>query len=117
MNASDILLLGIKKSVVAIARRTGEIIWSTKLKAGMGQDFVTVLCEGKIVFACCGGSLHALDLFSGAILWTNELKGYGYNLGSLCLPDGGSAPSPALIHKLMADQAAAAAAGASTAAS
>jgi outer membrane protein assembly factor BamB len=116
MNASDIVLLGIKMRVAAVVKKSGEILWSTKLPGGMGQEFVTVLCDGKVVFACCNGKLHALDLFSGDFLWSNELKGFGYGLGSLAFPGGEAAPNLAAVRQLMANQAATAAPASSSAA-
>ena len=107
MNPQDILLLGMKKRVTAIQRNTGAVIWETKLQGGQG-DFVTLLCDGSRVYAASGGHLHCLDLRSGQMLWTNPLPGYGFGLASLCLPDGASAPTPATLAAIRAQQQAAA---------
>jgi outer membrane protein assembly factor BamB len=104
MNSEDILLLGLKSSVTAVSKLTGDIVWKTELSSGLGSGFVTLLCDGLQVFACCGGQLYGLDLNTGRILWTNGLEGYGYGLASLCLTDGQCAPPPAIIAQHQANQ-------------
>lgn len=105
MNTEDILLLGLKARVTAISRTTGKQIWSTALPGGMGHDFVTILNDGERIFAHSKGQLHALDLASGQILWSNELSGYGYGLASLAFPGGPSAPDPQAVLHLLHQQA------------
>jgi outer membrane protein assembly factor BamB len=109
MKADDILLLGLKQSVAAVSRIDGQIIWSTKLSGGMGQNFVTLISDFTHVFAYAGGKLHCLELQTGRIVWTNELKGYGYGLASLCVP-GMTASDTALVQQIVAQAAAAASA-------
>jgi outer membrane protein assembly factor BamB len=107
MNPSDILLLGMKRRVAAFERASGRLVWETKLKEGQG-DFVTLLCDGRRIFAVAGGHLHCLDFATGEILWSNGLTGYGYGLGTLCLPDLGlTAPNSAALEKFLRDQQAA----------
>lgn len=113
MDASDILLLGLKKRVSALSKLDGRELWSTELSGAMGNGFVTVLSDGSNVFAYTGGHLHCLDLFSGQILWHSDLPGYGYGMATLALADGRSAPDAAAV-KLMLDQAAAASSSSST---
>ena len=42
------LIIGVKGTVVAVDRSTGETLWSTKLKGG---QFVTVAVEDGAIFA------------------------------------------------------------------
>lgn len=105
MNPEDILLLGLKARVTAISRKTGQQIWSTALPGGMGYDFVTLLNDGERIFAHTKGRLHALDVASGQLLWSNELSGYGYGVASLALPGGPSAPDPQAVAHLLQQQA------------
>ena len=98
MNSDNILLLGLKRTVVAISKHDGGTIWATKLPGGVGVDFVTVLSDGAQVFAHTDGKLHCLDLANGQLLWSNELKGYGYGIASLCFPGGASAPDAAAVQ-------------------
>ncbi len=104
MNAADILLLGLKYSVSAISKADGRVLWKTELPTTFnGDDFVTVLSNGEKAFAHTEGKLHCLDLASGRILWSNELRGYGYGIASLCFPDGAAAPnSAAAQNRLLA---------------
>lgn len=93
MNSDNILLLGLNQSVTAIAKDDGSILWKTELPVTInGDDFVTVLCEGERVYAHTEGKLHCLDLANGQVLWSNNLKGYGYGIASICLPGGTTAP-------------------------
>jgi len=55
MAASNIIVVGIKGTVLAIDRDTGETLWSTNLK---GSEFVSVTLEGSEVFAACKGRLY-----------------------------------------------------------
>ncbi len=55
---SNMIVVGIKGTVLAIDRDTGETLWSTALK---GSDFVNVSLEGGDVFASSKGRLYRLD--------------------------------------------------------
>jgi len=107
MNPADLLLLATKNHVVALHKDTGEVLWKTKLNSGWGGDFVTLLADEQLVFAHAHGTVSCLELATGKILWTNELKGLGYGLASLALPGGASAPDAATMQALAAQQAAA----------
>ena len=61
MNPSNVLLLGVKNSVLAISRTNGQVFWSTKLPSGLAHQFVTLTCDESYVFAYCGGQIHALN--------------------------------------------------------
>ena len=81
MNA---IFIGIKGSVVAIDRATGDTMWTTHLKS---SSFVTVAVEDGSVFAGTAGLLFCLDPSTGYVRWTNELKGFGYGLISIAGAD------------------------------
>lgn len=115
MNSSDILLLGLKHRVAAVSRQDGHILWSTDIKGGMGNGFVTITADHTQVFAYSDGHLHCLELLSGRILWSNELQGYGYGMASLAIP-GALAASPAGIAQIMHNAAVAGASAATAAA-
>jgi outer membrane protein assembly factor BamB len=83
MNAKDILVLGIKGSVVAYQRDTGIQLWSTHLKS---NGFVSVVTDEKRVYAHTHGELFCLDLFTGGGVWNDPLKGLGYGVASLAGP-------------------------------
>jgi outer membrane protein assembly factor BamB len=99
MNSDNILLLGLKYSVTAISKVDGQTLWKTELPTALsGDDFVTMLSDGRLVFAHTYGKLHCLDLANGQVLWSNDLKGYGFGIASLCFPGGTSAPDLAAIQ-------------------
>jgi hypothetical protein len=105
MSSNDILLLGLKQSVTAISKLNGQSLWKTALPGGLtGDDFVTVLSDGQRVYAHTEGKLHCLDLADGRVLWSNELRGYGYGIASLCFPGGPGAPDPAAVQKHILEQ-------------
>ena len=100
MNADNILLLGVKYSVSAVSKSDGRVLWKTELHTNLsGDDFVTVLSDGEKVFAHTKGELHCLDLANGRILWSNQLRGYGYGIASLCFPNGSTAPDIAAVEE------------------
>ena len=85
MNLENVMLLGVKRSVLAISRSNGQVLWTTRLPGSM-QEFITIACDGERVFAYSGGHLSGLDLETGRLLWTNGLPGCGYGLGTICFP-------------------------------
>lgn len=99
MNSDNILLLGLKQSVTAISKVDGQTLSKTELPTTLsGDDFVTMLSDGHLVFAHTYGKLHCLDLANGQLLWSNNLKGYRFGIASLCFPGGASASDFAAIQ-------------------
>jgi outer membrane protein assembly factor BamB len=114
MNANDFVLLGLKHRVAALGKSDGQILWTTELPGGLGTGFVTLSCDDSRVFAYADGQIHCLDLFSGQLLWSNPLKGFGYQIASVCLRDGPSASTAAACAQISANQSAASAGAAGT---
>ena len=71
---SPFVFVGIASSVVALDKKSGEIAWSTKLRA---SSLVSLLHDGPHVFAVSSGEISCLAAATGAVLWHNPLKGYG----------------------------------------
>jgi outer membrane protein assembly factor BamB len=114
MKTSDLVFIGIKGTVIALNRATGEQVWATHLK---GSDFVNVLLEPGAVLALCCGEIFCLDPFTGNALWHNPLKGFGRGLATIATePNPGTGNAPVLAEKRRRDEQAAAA-GAAAAAS
>ncbi len=108
MKTSDLIFIGIKGSVVALYRDTGQPAWATRLK---GMDFVNVVLEGDKVLATACGEIFCLDALAGRLLWNNPLKGYGRGLATIATEDNpGASNSSVLAEKHRRDEAAAAAA-------
>jgi outer membrane protein assembly factor BamB len=116
MRTSDLIFIGIKGSVVALNRATGEQVWATHLK---GSDFVNVVLQNEAVLASCYGEIFCLDALTGNARWHNPLKGFGMGLATIAAEHGlGSSTAPVLAEKRRSDeQAAASATAASTGAS
>ena len=113
MKTSDLMFIGIKGSVVALHRATGEQLWATHLK---GCDFVNVVVEGGRVLASCCGEIFGLDAVTGDALWHNPLKGFGRGLATIATEHNpGTGNATVLAEKRRRDQQAAASAGAAAA--
>ncbi len=113
MKTSDLIFVGIKGSVVALYRSTGQQAWAIRLK---GMDFVNLVLEEDKVLATCCGEIFCLDALEGKVLWHNPLKGFGTGLATIVTNQNpGSGNEPAMAEKSRRDHAAAAAAGSSAA--
>ncbi len=101
------LFIGIKGSVLALDRATGQELWRTPLKGG---DFVNVTLEGEQILATTRGEIYCLSK-AGTILWNNPLKGLGHGLVTVAT-EAGLTQAVVCAEKLQQDaQIAAAAAG------
>jgi outer membrane protein assembly factor BamB len=108
MKISELVFIGIKGSVLALNRSTGEKVWATHLK---GSDFVNVVMESDRVLATAQGEVFCLEPLTGAGLWHNPLKGFGMGLATMATE--GMSPSglpPVLAEHRRREQAAQAAA-------
>jgi outer membrane protein assembly factor BamB len=54
MKISDLVFIGIKGSVLALNRATGQQVWATHLK---GSDFANVVLQNEAVLASCCGEI------------------------------------------------------------
>ena len=108
MRTSDLVFVGIRGSVVALNRATGQQEWATHLK---GWSFVNVVLQNEMVLATCQGEVFCLDPFSGNALWHNSLKGFGTGLSTIATDSNQASTSAAVIsEKRRQDEAAASAA-------
>jgi outer membrane protein assembly factor BamB len=114
MKISDLIFIGIKGSVVALNRATGEQVWATHVK---GSNFVNVVLQNDAVLASCDGEIFCLDPLTGNACWHNPLKGFGIGLATIATlhnPASGNALAIAEKHR-SDEQSAASSAAASTA--
>jgi outer membrane protein assembly factor BamB len=110
MKTSDLIFVGIKGSVVALDRATGQRVWATHLK---GSDFVNVVVKQETVLASCCGEIFCLDSLTGNALWHNPLKGFGTGLATMTTePDLGTGNAPVLAERRRRDEQAAVSAAA-----
>jgi outer membrane protein assembly factor BamB len=113
MKTAQLVFVGIKGSVVALNRATGQQVWATHLK---GSDFVNVVLHNGAVLASCRGEVFCLDPSTGSGMWHNPLKGFGTGLATIATEhnlEHGNAT--VLAEKRRQDEAAAAAAAAACA--
>lgn len=100
------VFVGIKGSVVALNRATGEQVWATHLK---GSDFVNIILQDGTVLASCYGEIFCLDPLTGAGVWHNPLKGFGRGLVTIATErNPGGSNAPVLAEKRRRDEEAAA---------
>ena len=102
--ASNLLFIGIKGSVLALNKSTGQEVWRAKLG---GSDFVNLAVEDNAIYATIRGEVFCLSATSGEIRWHNPLKGSGLGLATIGLSAG---QNTALAEKVRRDEAAASAA-------
>ena len=112
----QLLFVGIKDMVIALNPADGGEVWRTKLKRG---DFVTVLWNGESLFAANNGEVFRLDPASGAIVWSNPMKGLRtgvVSLASLRAEKASHSPYETIAAQKRREAAAGAAAASGTAA-
>jgi outer membrane protein assembly factor BamB len=103
---SPFVFVGIGSCVVALDKKSGELVWSTKLRS---SSLVSLLHDGPHVFAVSSGEISCLAAATGAILWHNPLKGYGRGFAILA-----GAASDGIAAAQATEQANAAASSAAT---
>jgi outer membrane protein assembly factor BamB len=116
MDPKNIMVLGVKHTVVAFQRETGQRLWTANLKSSLSGDFVTVVADDFRVYAHTSGEIFCLDLQTGQTLWTDGLAGFGYGVASIALP-GLAVPVTATAERRRNDSAAAASASSTSASS
>jgi outer membrane protein assembly factor BamB len=111
MKTSDLVFIGIKGSIVALNRATGEQVWKSQLK---GQGFVNVVLHEEGILAACYGEIFCLDPLTGKIRWHNPLKGFGTGLATIVTESNLGSGLVALAEQRRRDEEEAAAASATT---
>lgn len=89
---SGLVYIGIKTSVLALDRKTGEVRWTVKLPVKYGGSSVSglanVYCDGDALFASAAGEMFCLDPKTGGIIWQNQLKKMGTGFVSIATESG-----------------------------
>ena len=83
MAQNGLIHVGIKGTVLALDRATGEEIWRSALK---GSDFVNVVLQETELLASTQGEIFCLDPATGHIRWHNKLTGLGRGLVTIAAP-------------------------------
>jgi outer membrane protein assembly factor BamB len=105
----DIVYVGFNRRVIALDRYTGEKIWDWKSPKGSG--FPSILVDGDRLIVSVEGYTYCLEPITGALVWENELKGYGTGIPSLASARGSTSLQGGAAATAAAQQAAAAASG------
>lgn len=113
MDVRSLLFVGFNRKIAALDRRTGDIVWSWTAPDGSG--FVTLLLDGDRLMAAVNGYTYCLDPRTGAQLWMNPMKGFGY--GVTCLASVQGTSLHPMIGEAQAQQARAETAGGAAATS
>jgi outer membrane protein assembly factor BamB len=108
----ELVFVGIKGSVIALRRDSGETAWSIKLRRG--ASFVPLVVEGDRVYAISGGEVTCLSASDGKPLWHNEMPGFGRGHAVIAGAPSGGAIAAAVSEQEAAARAGSAAAVAST---
>lgn len=84
------LYVGANGKIAVIDAGTGKTIKEitlnkTLLKSGNG--FVNMIKKDGFIYAHTYGRLHCVEITSGKIIWSNELKGMGYDPATMISDD------------------------------
>jgi outer membrane protein assembly factor BamB len=114
MKNSDLVFIGIKGTVLALNRATGEQVWTRHLTlstiAASAHVIVYVVVQNEAILASYNGEVFSLDPLTGDVRWHNPLKGFGIGLATIAMePNPGNDMTPVLAEKLRQVQSAGAA--------
>ena len=98
MAKQNLLYVGVKGSVVAFDKVTGQKVWESRLGGGA---FVNVILDGDQLFAHTNGALYALAADTGRQLWQDGLSGLGYGHASLVTANAPSNSFAALAQRIL----------------
>jgi outer membrane protein assembly factor BamB len=111
MNINDLIFTGFNRRVAALNRNTGVLVW--QWRAPQGSLYTTLLLDGDVLVVSVDGYMYGLNPYSGDLLWSNPMSGFGTGVASLVSVNGvGSNSSLPAAAAARAAQAAAGAAAA-----
>ena len=82
----DLVYVGFNTKVIALDRYTGTVVWDWK--ASQGSGFPSILVDDDRLIVSVQGYTYCLEPITGALVWENELKGYGTGIPSLASARG-----------------------------
>lgn len=107
MEASEMIFIGVTKFVVALDRTTGKTLW--QFEAKKGKAYPALLVDGDRLIASFMGYTYCLDVYTGRVLWENELPHMGVGVACIATARASTNPSRAAASAIQQQQAAAAA--------
>ncbi len=108
MNINDLIFTGFNRRVAALNRTTGSLVW--QWHAPQGSLYTTLLLDGDVLVVSVDGYMYGLNPFSGDLLWSNPMSGFGTGVASLVSANGAASNSSVSVAAARAAQQAASAA-------
>jgi outer membrane protein assembly factor BamB len=106
MHLHQLLFLGLNGRVAALDRDSGEIVWEWAAKDPDKRwavgGYMTLLVDQGQLFVSANGYTYRLDPVTGAELWANPLRGWGF--GPTALATSTAASSQILTAAAAAQQ-------------
>jgi outer membrane protein assembly factor BamB len=102
MTIDDLVFVGLNGHVVAMDRRSGEIVWS---KVHLEGGYLSLLLDGDLLAVSSHGYVYCLDPLTGDLLWENPLEGKGTGVACIVSVRG---QNPSTVSTQASAQAAAA---------
>jgi len=87
MKKNNFLFILSKGRVAAINKKDGQIVWEVKIKqyisSAVSLSIGQINVEDNKIYVGISGILLCLSTQDGALIWKNELKGWGYQFISM----------------------------------
>jgi glucose dehydrogenase len=87
MKQTNLLFILSNGRVAAINKKTGDTVWEVKLKQHVTNSMLDsvgqINVEDNKIYVGVAGILFCLSAKDGALIWKNELKGWGYYFVSM----------------------------------
>ena len=106
----DLIFIGFNKQVIALDRYSGKEAWNWKSPKGSG--YPAIILDGDRLIVSVQGYTFCLEPTTGALVWKNDLVGFGTGITSIASVRGGSSGGFAAQQAVDAAAAAAASSGA-----
>ena len=91
-NETSLIYAFLSGHVICLHLVTGQDVWRTKIPKSMAP-IASILVHDGVVLVGVTGRVHCLDAYTGALRWSNELKGLGFNTVFLGAPGDAKAGS------------------------
>jgi len=97
------LYIGAKGKIVVLDAGTGKTVKEITLNQAWlksGYGFVNLIKNGSFIYAHTYGRLYCIEINSGKIIWSNELKGMGYDLATMISDDDNNIKGNMIASKM-----------------
>ena len=97
------IYIGAKGKILVLDAGTGKTIKEITLNRSWlktGNGFVNMLKRGDFIYAHTYGRLYCVDITSSKVIWSNQLKGLGYDLATVISDDDNNVPGNMVASKV-----------------